>query len=109
MADPRGFETIVHQLAKQFFILKHGVFKDPRLKLNKVINFINELISIPGSIYYNMNFRRFRKNFHTKVGVIVIREDESVHEAKYVIGLRQPGCSSKRPHWLQPQVTCELS
>lgn len=36
VADPRGFESVVHSVAKQFLSHGHQVIRDPRLKLNKV-------------------------------------------------------------------------
>lgn len=37
VADPRGYESIVHHVAKPFLSTnKAGVITDPRLKLNKV-------------------------------------------------------------------------
>ncbi|KAM7274277.1 hypothetical protein ACFE04_028941 [Oxalis oulophora] len=63
VADPRGFETVVHYIAKQFLKYKNGIVADPRVKLNKVVN---EII-------------------YTKNGVRVKTEDGSVYDAKHVI------------------------
>ncbi|KAJ4829075.1 hypothetical protein Tsubulata_030974 [Turnera subulata] len=60
VSDPRGFETVVQYLAKQFLSPLKG---DPRLKLNKVVK---EII-------------------YSKEGVAVITEDGSIYKAKYAI------------------------
>lgn len=40
VADPRGFETVVHYIATQFLSHDNNKITDPRLKLNKVHDFV---------------------------------------------------------------------
>jgi polyamine oxidase len=63
VADPRGFVSVLHYIAKQFLYYKNGVVADPRVKLNKVV----------------------REIIYTKNGVTVKTEDGSVYNAKHVI------------------------
>lgn len=46
VADPRGFETVVHYIANQFLSHNNNKITDPRLKLKKV----RDSIFIPYSI-----------------------------------------------------------
>ncbi|KAH9769254.1 polyamine oxidase 1 [Citrus sinensis] len=63
VADPRGFESVVHSVAKQFLSHRHQVIRDPRLKLNKVVRNIS----------------------YSKDKVTVKTEDGSVYQANYAI------------------------
>ncbi|ESR59050.1 polyamine oxidase 1 [Citrus sinensis] len=63
VADPRGFESVVHSVAKQFLSHGHQVIRDPRLKLNKVVRNIS----------------------YSKDKVTVKTEDGSVYQANYAI------------------------
>ncbi|KAI3873411.1 hypothetical protein MKW98_008063 [Papaver atlanticum] len=64
VADPRGFESVVYYLAKQFLTTNDaGDITDPRLQLNKAVTEIQ----------------------HSKNGVVVKTEDGSVYEAAYVM------------------------
>ncbi|CAA6659180.1 unnamed protein product [Spirodela intermedia] len=64
VADPRGYESVVHELAHQFlgFDAK-GTITDPRIKLNKVVNRIE----------------------YSRSGVIVETEDGSTYKSDYVM------------------------
>ncbi|KAF9587439.1 hypothetical protein IFM89_002620 [Coptis chinensis] len=64
VADPRGYESVVHLVAQEFLqVDKSGVITDPRLKLNKAVIEIR----------------------HSRSGVIVKTEDGSVYRAGYVM------------------------
>ncbi|CAL9193098.1 unnamed protein product, partial [Musa hybrid cultivar] len=64
VADQRGYESLVYDLAGQFLrTAKNGTIVDPRLLLGKVV-------------------RRIR---HFQSGVVVVTEDGSVYKADYVI------------------------
>ncbi|KAI3925376.1 hypothetical protein MKW92_025335 [Papaver armeniacum] len=64
VADPRGFESVVYYLAKQFLTTNDtGDITDPRLQLNKAVTEIQ----------------------HSKSSVVVKTEDGSVYEAAYVM------------------------
>ncbi|KAF9608498.1 hypothetical protein IFM89_009864 [Coptis chinensis] len=64
VADPRGYESVVHYVAKQFLkVNKAGQITDPRLKLNKSVIEIRQ----------------------SRSGVIVKTEDGSVYRAGYVM------------------------
>ncbi|XP_038724684.1 polyamine oxidase 1-like [Tripterygium wilfordii] len=63
VADPRGFESVVHYFANKFLLNENGVITDPRLKLNKVVREIE----------------------YTKTGVTMKIEDGSVYKSKYAI------------------------
>ncbi|OVA07597.1 Flavin amine oxidase [Macleaya cordata] len=64
VADPKGYESVVHYVAKQFLKTnKDGQVTDPRLKLNKVVTEIR----------------------YSRSGVIVKTEDGSVYTAGYVM------------------------
>ncbi|CAN0890270.1 Polyamine oxidase 6 [Linum grandiflorum] len=63
VADPRGFHSIVHYIAKQFLSHNHLAIDDPRLKLNQVVREID----------YNEN------------GVRVKTEDGSEYHAKHAV------------------------
>ncbi|CAN1179762.1 Polyamine oxidase 1 [Linum perenne] len=66
VADPRGFQSIVHYIAHQFLSHHHGhqlIIDDPRLKLNQVVTEIN----------------------YCKNGVRVKTEDGCEYHAKYAI------------------------
>ncbi|KAL0921713.1 hypothetical protein M5K25_008813 [Dendrobium thyrsiflorum] len=64
VADQRGYETVVHNVANQFLkTSKDGTIVDPRLILNKVVRVIE----------------------HSPRGVTVKTEDGSVYKADYVI------------------------
>ncbi|KAM7272364.1 hypothetical protein ACFE04_027027 [Oxalis oulophora] len=63
VADPRGYEAVVHYIAKQFLVYKNGLLADPRVKLNKVVREIS----------------------YTKSGVMVKTKNGEVYKAKYAI------------------------
>ncbi|KAL9419326.1 hypothetical protein AB3S75_037144 [Citrus x aurantiifolia] len=63
VADPRGFETVVHYTANQFLSHNNNKITDPRLKLKKTVRKINQ----------------------SKNKVIITTEDGSVYHANYVI------------------------
>ncbi|GAV75224.1 Amino_oxidase domain-containing protein [Cephalotus follicularis] len=63
VADQRGFESVVHYIAKQFLDYKDGLLRDPRVKLNKVVREIS----------------------YSKSGATLKTEDGSVYNAKHVI------------------------
>ncbi|XP_038724685.1 polyamine oxidase 1-like [Tripterygium wilfordii] len=63
VADPRGFESVVHYFSDEFLLNKNGVIRDPRLRLNKVVREIQ----------------------YTKTGVTMKTEDGSVYKSKYAI------------------------
>ncbi|XP_010243002.1 PREDICTED: polyamine oxidase-like isoform X2 [Nelumbo nucifera] len=64
VADPKGYETVVYYIAKQFLTTDAaGVITDPRLKLHKVVTEIQQSPS----------------------GVIVKTEDGSIYRAAYVM------------------------
>ncbi|KAI3911779.1 hypothetical protein MKW92_028109 [Papaver armeniacum] len=64
IADSRGYESVVHYVAKQFLTTNEaGDIVDPRLVLNKAVTEIQ----------------------YSKSGVIVKAEDGSVYEAEYVM------------------------
>ncbi|XP_057246834.1 polyamine oxidase 1 [Beta vulgaris subsp. vulgaris] len=42
VADSRGFESLVHLIAKQFLSYKNGAISDPRLKFNQVVREIDQ-------------------------------------------------------------------
>ncbi|GFP92395.1 polyamine oxidase 1 [Phtheirospermum japonicum] len=63
VADERGYEHLLHQLAETFLDTSDGEISDTRLKLNKVV----------------------RELQHLRNGVSVKTEDGSVYEANYVI------------------------
>ncbi|RZC72583.1 hypothetical protein C5167_048062 [Papaver somniferum] len=73
VADPRGFESVVYYLAKQFLTTNDaGDITDPRLKLNKIITYIQRRLA-GTEIQYSER------------GVVVKTEDGSVYEAAYVM------------------------
>ncbi|KAI3850669.1 hypothetical protein MKW98_030729 [Papaver atlanticum] len=64
VADSRGYESVVHYVAKQFLTTnKAGDIIDPRLKLNKAVTEIQ----------------------YSRSGVVVKTEDGSVYKAAYVM------------------------
>ncbi|CAO2819091.1 unnamed protein product [Amaranthus hypochondriacus] len=64
VADSRGFESLVHLIAKQYLSYKNGAINDPRLKFNQVVREIEQ----------------------TKGGVTLIRtEDGKQYQSKLVI------------------------
>ncbi|KAI3874757.1 hypothetical protein MKW98_019330 [Papaver atlanticum] len=64
ITDPRGYETVVHYVAKQFLTTnKDGHITDPRLKLNKAVT----------------------ETQYTSRGVVVKTEDGSVYNSDYVM------------------------
>ncbi|GAB2240741.1 hypothetical protein Droror1_Dr00021259 [Drosera rotundifolia] len=63
VADPRGFEAIVHQIAKQFLSYKGEDITDPRIKLNQVV----------------------KKIYYSKSGVEVTTEEGCTYHAKAVV------------------------
>ncbi|XP_042498769.1 polyamine oxidase 6-like [Macadamia integrifolia] len=64
VADPRGYESVVHFVAKQFLTTNNAsLITDPRLKLNKVVREIR----------------------YSRSGVIVKTEDGSIYRAGYVM------------------------
>ncbi|KAJ4973353.1 hypothetical protein NE237_006527 [Protea cynaroides] len=64
VADPRGYESIVHDIANQFLSTNNASeYTDPRLKLNKVVREIR----------------------YSGSGVIVKTEDGSIYRAGYVM------------------------
>lgn len=64
VADPNGYESVVHEVAKQVLTTnKAGVITDPRLKLNQVVTEVR----------------------HSPSGVIVKTEDGKVYRGDYVI------------------------
>ncbi|XP_074315768.1 polyamine oxidase 1-like isoform X1 [Silene latifolia] len=63
IVDPRGFESLVHLLGKQFLTYTNEVVNDNRVKLNQVVS----------EIYYTDN------------GVTIKTEDELIYEAKVCI------------------------
>ncbi|KAL3622543.1 polyamine oxidase1, flavin-containing amine oxidoreductase [Castilleja foliolosa] len=63
VADERGFEHLLHQMADTFLDTSDGEISDTRLKLNKVV----------------------REMKHSRNGVLVKTEDGSVYEANYVV------------------------
>ncbi|XP_074316278.1 polyamine oxidase 1-like [Silene latifolia] len=63
VADSRGFESLVHLLAKQFLSYRRGSINDPRVKFNQVVREIKQ----------------------SKSGVTVKTEDGKQYQAKTVI------------------------
>ncbi|KAL9252012.1 Polyamine oxidase 1-like protein [Drosera capensis] len=63
VADPRGFEAVVHHIAKQFLSYKGEDITDPRIKLNQVV----------------------RKIYYSKSGVEVTTEDGCTYHAEAAI------------------------
>ncbi|KAJ4978428.1 hypothetical protein NE237_009208 [Protea cynaroides] len=63
VADARGYESLLHQMAETFLFSSEGIIVDNRLKLNKVV----------------------RELRHSRNGVTVKTEDGCVYEANYVI------------------------
>ncbi|RVX10503.1 Polyamine oxidase [Vitis vinifera] len=81
VADPKGYESVVYFVAKQFLTTNEsGEITDPRLLFNKVVNEIS----------------------YSKNGVTVKTEDGSVYRAEYVmvsasIGVLQSGLINFKP------------
>uniref|UniRef100_A0A803L8N4 Amine oxidase domain-containing protein n=1 Tax=Chenopodium quinoa TaxID=63459 RepID=A0A803L8N4_CHEQI len=63
VADSRGFESLVHLIAKQFISFKNGAINDPRVKFNQAVTEIDQ----------------------SKGGVTVKTEDGKQYHAKLVI------------------------
>lgn len=63
VADPRGFEAVVHHIAKQFLSYKGEDITDPRIKLNQVV----------------------KKIYYSKSGVEVTTEEGCTYHAKAVV------------------------
>ncbi|KAG9450835.1 hypothetical protein H6P81_010800 [Aristolochia fimbriata] len=63
VVDDRGYESIVHYLAKEFLKKDHYIDKGPEIKLNKVVKEVNQLSD----------------------GLTVKTEDGSSYKARYVV------------------------
>ncbi|KAL9688496.1 hypothetical protein QQ045_032918 [Rhodiola kirilowii] len=63
VADPRGYEAVVHHVGQKFLTYKNGVVNDPRVLLNKVVVEIR----------------------HSPSGVIIKTEDGSIYRSDYAM------------------------